>query len=33
MDRAVRRGLKRRELEGLAHVGIDEKRFFRKNNG
>ena len=27
MDRAVRRGLKRRELEGLAHVGIDEKSF------
>lgn len=27
MDRAVQRGLKRRELEGLAHVGIDEKSF------
>jgi transposase len=27
MDRAVRRGLKRRELEGLTHVGIDEKSF------
>lgn len=27
MDRAVKRGLKRRELEGLAHVGIDEKSF------
>ena len=27
MDRAVRRGLQRRELEGLAHVGIDEKSF------
>ena len=27
MDRAVTRGLKRRELEGLAHVGIDEKSF------
>ena len=27
MDRAVRRGLRRRELEGLAHVGIDEKSF------
>ena len=27
MDRGVRRGLKRRELEGLAHVGIDEKSF------
>jgi transposase len=27
MDRAVRRGLERRELEGLAHVGIDEKSF------
>jgi transposase len=27
MDRAVVRGLQRRELEGLAHVGIDEKSF------
>ena len=27
MDRAVQRGLKRRELEGLALVGIDEKSF------
>jgi transposase len=27
MDRAVKRGLQRRELEGLAHVGIDEKSF------
>jgi len=27
MDRAVRRGLERRGLEGLAHVGIDEKSF------
>jgi transposase len=27
MERAVARGLKRRELEGLAHVGIDEKSF------
>jgi len=27
MDRAVRRGLKRRDIEGLAHVGIDEKSF------
>ena len=27
MDRAVNRGLKRRELEGLRHVGIDEKSF------
>jgi transposase len=27
MDRAVRRGLKRRELEGLKYVGIDEKSF------
>jgi len=27
MDRAVQRGLKRRELEGLAHAGIDEKSF------
>ena len=27
MDRAVQRGLKRRELDGLAHVGIDEKSF------
>lgn len=27
MDRAVRRGLERRKLEGLAHVGIDEKSF------
>jgi transposase len=27
MDRAVKRGLERRELEGLAHVGIDEKSF------
>jgi transposase len=27
MDRAVKRGLKRRGLEGLAHVGIDEKSF------
>ena len=27
MDRAVTRGLKRRELEGLVHVGIDEKSF------
>jgi len=27
MDRAVQRGLQRRELEGLAHVGIDEKSF------
>lgn len=27
MDRAVLRGLHRRELEGLAHVGIDEKSF------
>jgi len=27
MDRAVRRGLARRELEGLAHIGIDEKSF------
>jgi transposase len=27
MERAVARGLKRRDLEGLAHVGIDEKSF------
>lgn len=27
MERAVRRGLKRRELDGLRHVGIDEKSF------
>ena len=27
MDRAVARGLKRRELEGLRHVGMDEKSF------
>ena len=27
MDRAVRRGLKHREPEGLAHLGIDEKSF------
>src|ERR1039457_4124092 len=27
MDRAVKRGLKLRGLEGLAHVGIDEKSF------
>jgi transposase len=27
MDRAVARGLKSRELEGLVHVGIDEKSF------
>ena len=27
MDRAVKRGLMRRELEGLAQVGIDEKSF------
>src|SRR5271167_4994908 len=27
MDRAVRRGIKRRELDGLKHVGIDEKSF------
>jgi transposase len=27
MDRAVRRGLQRRDIEGLAHVGIDEKSF------
>jgi transposase len=27
MERAVARGLKRRKLEGLAHVGIDEKSF------
>jgi len=27
MERAVKRGLERRELEGLSHVGIDEKSF------
>ena len=27
MERAVQRGLKRRELDGLAHAGIDEKSF------
>lgn len=27
MDRAVQRGLQRRQLDGLAHVGIDEKSF------
>ncbi len=27
MGRAVERGLARRQLEGLAHVGIDEKSF------
>ncbi len=27
MDRAVKRGLQRRKLEGLAYVGIDEKSF------
>lgn len=27
MERAVKRGLERRGLEGLAHVGIDEKSF------
>lgn len=29
MDRAVKRGLARRELEGLKHLGIDEKSFGR----
>ncbi len=27
MDRAVERGLEGRELEGLRHVGMDEKSF------
>lgn len=27
MERAVKRGLERRELEGLRHVGMDEKSF------
>jgi transposase len=27
LRRAVKRGLSRRELEGLAHFGIDEKSF------
>ena len=27
MERAVERGLERRELEGLRHVGMDEKSF------
>ena len=29
MDRAVERGLARRELEGLKHLGLDEKSFRR----
>lgn len=29
MERAVERGLERRELEGLRHVGMDEKSFKR----
>lgn len=32
MDRAVERGLKRRELEGLNAVGFDEKSFKRGQN-
>ena len=29
MDRAVERGLQRRELDEVRHVGIDEKSFGR----
>ena len=29
MDRAVERGLERRELDEVRHVGIDEKSFGR----
>ena len=29
MERAVQRGLERRELAGLRHVGMDEKSFGR----
>jgi len=29
MERGVERGLSRRDLEGITHVGIDEKSFGR----
>ena len=32
MDRAVARGMKRREVETLVHVGIDEKSFRRSHD-
>jgi transposase len=32
MERAVERGLERRELEGLRHLGLDEKSFRRGQN-
>jgi len=32
MERAVERGLARRELEGLRHLGLDEKSFRRGQN-
>jgi transposase len=32
MERAVERGLARRELEGLKHLGLDEKSFRRGQN-
>jgi len=32
MERAVARGLERRQLEGLRHVGVDEKSFGRGQN-
>jgi len=32
MDRAVQRGLARRDLEAIEHVGMDEKSFRRRHN-
>ena len=29
MDRAVERGIQRREIENVRHVGMDEKSFGR----
>ncbi len=31
MQRAVRRGLARRKLEGIRHVGVDETSFQRRH--